>query len=89
MLMGMMMRVKIKAHITMPGELQVNDVVVILTITVKIEDHSIVPREAQVIAMQVLHNCQSGWQKLCGGPCRKVWTRTKILSPNIRYFVAN
>ena len=34
----------------------------------------------------------SGWQKLCGGtggPGRKVWTQTKILSPNIRYFVAN
>ena len=33
----------------------------------------------------------TGWQKLCGGtggPRRKVWTRTKILSPNIRYFVA-
>ena len=33
-----------------------------------------------------------GWQKLCGstgGTRRKVWTRTKILSPNIRYFVAN
>ena len=33
-----------------------------------------------------------GWQKLCrgtGGPRRKVWTRTKILSPNIGYFVAN
>ena len=24
-----------------------------------------------------------------GGPRRKVWTRTKILSPNIRYFIAN
>ena len=24
-----------------------------------------------------------------GGTRRKVWTRTKILSPNIRYFVAN
>ena len=34
----------------------------------------------------------SGWQKLrgsTGGTRRKVWTRTKILSPNIRYFVAN
>ena len=34
----------------------------------------------------------TGWQKLCGGtggPRQKVWTRTKILSPNIRYFVAN
>ena len=33
-----------------------------------------------------------GWQKLrgsTGGTRRKVWTRTKILSPNIRYFVAN
>ena len=33
-----------------------------------------------------------GWQKLgggTGGPRRKVWNRTKILSPNIRYFVAN
>ena len=37
-------------------------------------------------------NFIAGWQKLCGGtgdPRRKVWTRTKILSPNIRYFVAN
>ena len=35
---------------------------------------------------------EPGWQKLrgsTGGPRRKVWTRTKILSPNIRYFVAN
>ena len=24
-----------------------------------------------------------------GGPRQKVWTRTKILSPNLRYFVAN
>ena len=34
----------------------------------------------------------SGWQKLhgsTGGTRRKVWTQTKILSPNIRYFVAN
>ena len=33
----------------------------------------------------------SGWQKLCEGTkglCRKVWTRTKISSTNIRYFVA-
>ena len=32
-----------------------------------------------------------GWQKLCEGTRglrRKVWTQTKILSPNIRYFVA-
>ena len=36
--------------------------------------------------------CWTGWQKLrgsMGGTRRKVWTRTKILSPNIRYFVAN
>ena len=34
----------------------------------------------------------AGWQKLrgsTGGTRRKVWTRTKILSPNIRYFVTN
>ena len=33
-----------------------------------------------------------GWQKLgggTGGPRRKVWTQAKILSPNMRYFVAN
>ena len=33
----------------------------------------------------------AGWQKLHGstdGTRRKVWTWTKILSPNIRYFVA-
>ena len=32
------------------------------------------------------------WQKLCGGIGglrRKVWTQTKILSPNTRHFVAN
>ena len=36
--------------------------------------------------------CLAGWQKLhgsMGGTRRKVWTRTKILSRNIRYFVAN
>ena len=35
---------------------------------------------------------QAGWQELrgsTGGTRRKVWTQTKILSPNIRYFVAN
>ena len=34
----------------------------------------------------------AGWQKLrgsTGGTRRKVWTRTKILSPNIRHFVTN
>ena len=34
----------------------------------------------------------SGWQKLCGGTGgtrRKVWTQTKILSLNLRYFVAD
>ena len=33
-----------------------------------------------------------GWQKLhesTGGICQKVWTPTKILSPNICYLVAN
>ena len=38
------------------------------------------------------NNWGAGWQKLrgsTGGTRRKVWTRTKILSPNIRYFVAN
>ena len=37
-------------------------------------------------------NCyEPGWQKFCEGTkglCRKGWTQTKILSPNIRYFVA-
>ena len=35
--------------------------------------------------------CGTGWQELrerTSGARRKVWTRTKILSPNIRYFVA-
>ena len=35
--------------------------------------------------------CNPGWQKLCEGTKglrRKVWTRTKIFSPNIRYVVA-
>ena len=34
---------------------------------------------------------QPGWHKLCEGTKglrRKVWIRTKILSPNIHYFVA-
>ena len=34
----------------------------------------------------------AGWQKLhrsTGGTRRKVWAQTKILSLNIRYFVAN
>ena len=34
---------------------------------------------------------QAGWQKFCEGTKglrRKVWTWTKILSPNMRYFVA-
>ena len=34
---------------------------------------------------------ETGWQKLCEGTkglSRKVWTQTKILSPNICYFVA-
>ena len=34
---------------------------------------------------------EAGWQKLCEGTKglrRKVWTQTKILSPNICYFVA-
>ena len=38
------------------------------------------------------HAHTPGWQKLhgsTGGNRRKVWTRTKILGPNIRYFVAN
>ena len=38
------------------------------------------------------HFSRPGWQKLhgsTGGTRRKVWTRTKILNPNIRYFVAN
>ena len=46
----------------MPGELQVNGVVVILMIAVKIKDHSIVPREAHIIVMYVstiIANCQS------------------------------
>ena len=33
--------------------------------------------------------CITGWQKLregAKGVRRKVWTRTKILTPNIRYF---
>ena len=40
----------------------------------------------------VSHLSEAGWQKLhgsTGGTRRKVWTQTKILSPNIRYFVAN
>ena len=35
------------------------------------------------------HSRLSGWQKLCTkGLRRKVWTRTKIQSQHIRYFVA-
>ena len=39
----------------------------------------------------ILNYKAPGWQKLhgsTGGTRRKVWTRTKILSLNIRYFVA-
>ena len=42
--------------------------------------------------IKVWATTKAGWQKLrgsTGGTRRKVWTRTKILSPNIRYFVAN
>ena len=49
--------VKIKAHTTMPGELQVNDVVVILMITVKIKDHSIVPREVHCDVSAIIAYC--------------------------------
>ena len=37
-------------------------------------------------------NLRAGWQKLhgsTGGTRRIIWTQTKILSQNIRYFVAN
>ena len=33
-------------------------------------------------------NSYTEWQKLSKGLRRKVWTQTKMLSPNIRYFVA-
>ena len=39
-----------------------------------------------------LKEVAAGWQKLhgsTGGTRRKVWTLTKILSPNIRYFAPN
>ena len=42
-----------------------------------------------IMSAKVRKNFIAGWQKLCGGtgdPRRKVWTRTKILSPNIRFF---
>ena len=38
-----------------------------------------------------ISNHTAEWQKLCEDTkdlCQKVWTRAKILSPNIRYFVA-
>ena len=49
---------------------------------------------AMIIPLIVIFSryVDAGWQKLhgsTGGTRRKVWTRTKILSPNIRYFVAN
>ena len=49
-------------------------------------------KPAEVTQILVEVTSKAGWQKLCGGmggPRRKVWTRTKILSPSIRYFVAN
>ena len=49
-------------------------------------------KPAEVTQILVEVTSKAGWQKLCGGtggPRRKVWTQTKILSPNIRYFVAN
>ena len=49
-------------------------------------------KPAEVTQILVEVTSKAGWQKLCGGtggPRRKVWTRTKILSLNIRYFVAN
>ena len=54
--------------------------------------------EAESGGLLVIKDCfnvdytRTGWQKLpgsTGGTHRKVWTRTKILNPNIRYFVAN
>ena len=44
----------------------------------------------QIALQKCLYEAE--WQKLCGGtggPRRKVWTRTQILSLNIRYFAAN
>ena len=46
----------------------------------------------KVYCLKEKYHLSTGWQKLrgsTGGTRRKVWTRTKILSPNIRYFVAN
>ena len=47
-----------------------------------------VARAAEAVSGEI----EAGWQKLRGskgGTRRKVWTWTKILSPNIRYFVPN
>ena len=49
-------------------------------------------KRAKNIAVSSICSHKTGWQKLrgsTGGTRRKVWTGTKILSPNIRYFVAN
>ena len=49
--------------------------------------------ELQLPHKHIHYPCILQWlQKLSGGigsPCRKVWTQTKILSPNISYFVVN
>ena len=48
--------------------------------------------DAKLLAQLSTFGVPPGWQKLrgsTGGTRQKVWTRTKILSRNIRYFVAN
>ena len=61
-------------------------------------DHSVVTRTANIwymcatdhpltyMILKLLQN--QGGRSCASGAWRKVWTRTKILSPNIRYFVA-
>ena len=55
----------------------------------KMSNHSLFSNHSYIYSPRQM--CEPGWQKLCEGTKGirwTVWTRTKILSPNIRYFVA-
>ena len=49
-------------------------------------------KSSPIYFWSIMINCEAGWQKLqdaAKGLRWKVWTRTKILSPIILYYVAN
>ena len=55
----------------------------------KMSNHSLASNHSYIYSP--MQRCEPGWQELCEGTKglrRKVWTRTEISSPNIRYFVA-